>query len=47
MHFYDFRCTFIVDRCTFRMDRWTFMDLKTKMAIHCQYKAWKSQDILL
>ncbi|XDV11605.1 hypothetical protein PO909_000497, partial [Leuciscus waleckii] len=23
----------------------TFMDFKTETAIHCHYKAWKSQDI--
>jgi len=45
MHIMMDRCTFMIDRCTFMMDRCTFMDFKTETAIHCHYKAWKSQDI--
>ncbi len=29
------------------MDRYTFLGLKCSTPIHCHYKAWKSQDILL
>jgi len=39
-------CTFMMDGCTFMMDGCIFMDFKTEKAIHCHYKACKSQDIL-
>jgi len=40
MHFYDGEMHFF-DR------QINFMEFKTETAIHCHYKAWKSQDIFI